>query len=132
VTYASSKASSDGAQAAVKLRSVNLLVLMLAVSAHAEEPRLQCDIGPASRIFGSVRWFVYGCSDGASLVILSPPDSPASPFYFVLSPDGKGYKLKGDGAEPNATTEAARKELEALSPSDIRGLLREARLASKH
>jgi hypothetical protein len=116
----------------VTLRSVRFLALLLAASAHADQPRLQCDIGPVTRIFGSVRWFVFGCSDGESLVLLSPPDSPASPFYFVLSPDGKRYKLKGDGAEPNATTEAARKELEALSPSDIRGLLREAHLADKH
>jgi hypothetical protein len=116
----------------VKLRALCLIGLLLAGSAAADEPpRLQCDIGPITRVFGSVSWFVYACSDGQSLVILSPPDSPASPFYFVLSREGKQYQLRGEGAEPKPVTEAARKDLEALSPGDIAGLLREARLANK-
>ena len=108
------------------------LGLLLASLASADEPRLQCDIGPIKRVFGSVPWFVYACRDGESLVILSPPDSPASPFYFVLSSQGKHHQVRGEGAESNAVTEAARKDLEALSSSDIVGLLRDARLADKH
>jgi hypothetical protein len=117
----------------VRLRTAAILSLLLAASAHADdEVRLQCDTGPIKKVFASVSWFVFSCSDGASLVMLSAPDSPASPFYFVLSPDGKSYKVKGEGAESTPLTEAARKELEALSVSDIRGLVRETRLASKH
>src|SRR5262249_34339353 len=116
-----------------RLRMAALLSLLLAVPAHADdEVRLQCDTGPIKKVFASVSWFVFSCSDGESLVILSAPDSPASPFYFVLSPDRKSYKVKGEGAEPTPVTEAARKELEALSASDIRGLVRETRFASKH
>ena len=57
---------------------------------------LQCDIGPITKEFGSVPWLLYSCDDGKSLVVISAPGSPAAPFYFMFSPEGRGYHLSGE------------------------------------
>jgi hypothetical protein len=70
-----------------------------------------------------VPWLLYSCDDGKSLVVVSAPGSPAAPFYFMLWAQGAGYHLSGEGTGSKALTDAALKELKALSDKDIAGLV---------
>ena len=92
---------------------------------------LQCDIGPITREFGSVPWLLYSCDDGKSLVVMSAPESPAAPFYFIFSPEGRGYHLSGEGTGSKSLTDAALKDLKALSDADIAGLVGQTIAARK-
>ena len=100
--------------------------LSLAGAVYAQDAQLQCDIGPVTKTFGSVPWLVYGCDDGSSMVLVSAPGSRAAPFYFIFSPDSGGYQLRGEGTGAKSATDAAMKELQALTPEQIRALRREA------
>ncbi len=102
-----------------------LLCLLLGCLSSVEAAPLQCDIGPITKTFGSVLWLLYSCGDGKSLVVVSAPGSQAAPFYFFFSPDGQSYHLTGEGAGSKALTDAALKELQALSKTDIEGLVRQ-------
>lgn len=99
---------------------------ILAGAVHAASAQLQCDIGPVTKIFGSVPWLVYGCDDGSSVVLVSAPGSPAVPFYFIFSSESGTYHLRGEGTGAKSATDAALKELQALAPEQIRALRREA------
>jgi hypothetical protein len=94
-------------------------------------PPLQCNIGPVMKVFGSVPWLVYSCNDASSVVLVSAPGSPATPFYFFFSLQGTTYKLRGEGTGSKAVTGAALKDLQALSPDDIRRLRAETITAKK-
>jgi hypothetical protein len=84
---------------------------------------LQCDIGPITKEFGSVPWLLYSCDDGKSLVVVSAPGSPAAPFYFFFSPEGRGYHLVGEGTGLKSLTDAALRDLKLLSDAEIAGLV---------
>jgi hypothetical protein len=101
----------------------HLLYLALAAPIAATAAPLQCDIGPITKVFGSVPWLLYSCDDGKSLVVVSAPGSPAAPFYFMFSPEIHGYHLRGEGTGSKALTDAALKELQMLSDKDIAGLV---------
>ena len=107
-----------------------LTLLSLPLAATAAVP-LQCDVGPVTKVFGSTSWLVYSCSDHTSVVVLSAPGSPASSFYFILSLEGANYKLRGEGTGSKAETNAALKQLQALSKSDVEALVRETRAVRK-
>jgi len=77
------------------------------------------------RIYGTVTWLVYSCSDRASLVIVSDEGSPAMPFYFMLSPQGGAYRLSGEGTGKKEATAAAFEDLGKLGPADIEDLITE-------
>jgi hypothetical protein len=94
-------------------------------------PPLQCDVGPVMRVFGSVSWLVYSCNDASSVVLISAPGSSAAPFYFIFSLESGTYKLRGEGTGSKAVTDAALKELQALSPGDIKRLRVETIAAKK-
>jgi hypothetical protein len=79
--------------------------------------------GPITKVFGSVQWLLYSCDDGKSLVVVSAPGSAAAPFYFMFSPEGRGYHLRGEGTGPKMLTDAALKELQDLSDKDIAGFV---------
>jgi hypothetical protein len=101
----------------------HLLYLALAAPIAVTGAPLQCDIGPINKVFGSVPWLLYSCDDGKSLVVVSAPGSPAAPFYFMFSPEGRGYHLRGEGTGSKALTDAALKDLRDLSDKDIAGLV---------
>jgi hypothetical protein len=101
----------------------HLLYLILAAPIAVTAAPLQCDIGPITKVFGSVPWLLYSCDDGKSLVVVSSPGSAAAPFYFMFSPEGRGYHLRGEGTGSKDLTDAALKELQALSDKDIVGLV---------
>jgi hypothetical protein len=101
----------------------HLLYLILAAPVIAAAAPLQCDIGPVTKVFGTVPWLLYSCDDGKSLVVVSAPGSAAAPFYFFFSPEGRGYHLRGEGTGSKTLTDAALKELQVLSREDIAGLV---------
>jgi len=101
-----------------------LTIAAMPLVATAAAP-LQCDIGPVTKVFGAVPWLVYSCNDATSLVVISAADSPASPFYFTFSLEGGSYRLRGEGTGSKTATDAALKDLEARSASDIQALRRE-------
>lgn len=98
--------------------------------ANAASP-LKCDIGPVTKVFGAVPWLVYSCNDPTSVVLVSAPGNPAMPFYFSFSLEGGAYKLRGEGTGSKAATDAALKDLQALSPRDIQALRAETLVAKK-
>jgi hypothetical protein len=53
------------------------------------------------------------------------------PFYFVFTFEGSAYKLRGEGTGSKAVTDAALKDLQALSKTDIVALRRETLAVKK-
>jgi len=114
------------------LATIVAVVLVLALDAHGQSARqlssaLECKIGPITKTYGGTKWLVYSCSDTHTLVVVSAPDSPASPFYFLLAPENDGYRLHGEGTGNKSATDAAYKELSALSEGDVVSLIAETK-----
>jgi hypothetical protein len=105
--------------------------LALAASGAGQDTPLQCNIGPITKVYGSAPWLVYSCNDAKSVVLISAPGSAASPFYFIFSPEGSGYHLRGEGTGSKVVTDAALHDLQNLSARDIQALLRETKGAAK-
>jgi hypothetical protein len=103
---------------AIALLSGCILAPFLAVHSPGK-----CDIGPITKVFGSVPWLLYSCDDRKSLMVVSAPGSPAAPFYFFFSPQSDGYHLSGEGTGSKSLTDAAHKELEGLGNEDIADLI---------
>jgi hypothetical protein len=102
------------------------LALFAVLSAPARSETLEglsCNIGPVNKTYGGSVWQVYSCSDGKSLVAVAAKGSAASPFHFIFTPDATGYDLKGAGSGNRKATDAAYKDLSALSASDVRALI---------
>jgi hypothetical protein len=108
-----------------------LSLAALPLVANAGSP-LQCDVGPVTKVFGSVPWLVYSCNDASSVVLVSAPSSPAMPFYFIFTLEGGAYRLRGEGTGSKAVTDASLKELQALSAADILSLRRETIAVKRH
>jgi len=101
----------------------HLLFFALVAPALVGAAPLQCNIGPITKECGSVPWLLYSCDDGKSLVVVSAPGSPAAPFYFFFSPEGRGYHLRGEGTGLKSLTDAALKDLQVLSNAEIASLV---------
>jgi len=85
-------------------RFVAFLTFLLMISVHAQaqadakgQPKLNCTSGPLNRNYGKTRWYVYGCDDGHSIVVVTASGSPALPFYFFFVWGPKGFDLHGEG-----------------------------------
>jgi hypothetical protein len=105
---------------------VLLATALTSHSAVSEEPApqsLKCDIGPVAKIYGRTQWLVYSCTDNRTLVVISAPGNPATPFYFTFYPHENGYQLSGEGTGRKDVTNAAFNELKALSGTDIVAIL---------
>jgi hypothetical protein len=107
-----------------------LIAAALPLVATAGTP-LQCDVGPVTKVFGLVPWLVYSCNDATSVVLVSAPGSAAFPFFFSFSLEATSYKLRGQGTGSKTATDAALRELQTLSASDIQGLRRETLAVKK-
>ena len=108
------------------------LIFALTLDAHGQttdhlSPALQCEIGPVTKIYGGAKWLAYSCNDDRSVVVVSAPDNPAAPFYFLFSPGSDGYRLHGEGTGNKSATDAAYKELSILSERDIANLIAETK-----
>ena len=103
---------------------VAMACLALTTVAVANQ-NLNCKIGPTEKSFGGTKWLVYGCDDKASVVVVTAPGNPAMPFYFFFQRDGGGYHLHGEGTGDKKFTDAAYRDLSALTDSDIAALAAE-------
>lgn len=86
---------------------------------------LHCRIGPIVRKLGGNDWLVYACDDRRNMVVASPPDSPAWPFFFALTPHAGSWSVEGVGDGDEKAQNAARYDLERLSAIDFAALLAE-------
>ncbi len=98
---------------------------------NANAQPMKCDTGPVTKAFGATRWLVYSCVDGKTVIILTEPGNPAAPFIFYLIPAGGGYSLSGEGTGDKAASDAAGRDLETLSPSQIGDLVAQTRATAK-
>ena len=104
------------------MRTISFLFPLFALVAPAYAQNLKCDVGPSNKSFGGAPWFVYACDDKHSVVLVSAPGSPATPFYFSFAYEGAGYHLRGEGTGNKAVTDAALAELSKLTDAQIAGL----------
>ncbi|MDN5923803.1 MAG: hypothetical protein L0H70_02250 [Xanthomonadales bacterium] len=88
---------------------------------------LSCTIGPVTKSYGGGPWLVYGCSDGKCVVLITPQGNPGFPFVFSFIYTSKGMTLHAEGTGSKRATDAAFKELQALSQSDVAALFKQAR-----
>jgi hypothetical protein len=86
-----------------------------------------CAIGPLDKTYGNAHWLVYGCTDGQNVVVVSAPGNPAMPFYFFFAHTSDGMKLYGEGNGDKLVTDAAFKELQLLSATDVALLYQQAK-----
>ena len=113
-----------------------LLTAMLAATSPAaaaasEEPALQCNIGPATTQLGGNAWLLYGCADGRSVVVVAAPPNPASPFVFIVAPDGGGgIELHGEGTGAKSATQPPYERLNSMSSADLATLFQQAQQAA--
>jgi len=73
------------------------------------------------KTYGGTQWLVYSCADGKSVVFVAAANSPASPFYFSLTPD----RLFGEGTGDTKATDAAYADIHSLSTDDVAELVKE-------
>ncbi len=95
------------------------------------QPTLTCNVGPVNKTFGQAQWLVYSCNDASTLIVVSGPGNPASPFYFSFSLEGSSYHIRGEGTGSKPASDAAYNELQALSASAIRGLIEQTKHVGK-
>lgn len=84
---------------------------------------MACDVGPISKTYGETKWLVYSCKDARSVVMVTAPGNPATPFYFMLLPQSGGIRLYGEGTGDKSATKAAFNELESLTELDVAQLV---------
>lgn len=109
-----------------------LPILSIGPALAANPSSLQCDVGPVSKSYGGSAWLVYSCNDIGSLVFVSAPGSPASPFVFFALVGSKDFKLHGEGTGNRQVTDAAYKELSALTAKDLAALTAQARAVARN
>jgi hypothetical protein len=113
------------------MKALIMSLLLIGTNVQAQEPALNCDIGPANKTYGGATWYVYACGDKHSVVVVTAPGSAAMPFYFMFAfKDGK-YRLVGEGTGNKAITDAVYKELSSLRESEIAALYSEASKVAK-
>ncbi len=113
---------------------IALLALLAAASLaepQAGQAELQCQTGPATKHLGGNDWAVYACADGRSVVVAAGAPNPASPFFFIIQPDGDGIILYGEGTGDKAATEPAYNALLAMSATDLAELHQQAVAAAR-
>jgi len=107
------------------------LIGLVSAASWAEPPALNCDQGPAHKVFGGTPWLVYGCNDKRSVVAVTAEGSPAMPFYFMFTYGNDTYRLYGEGTGSKARTDEAYGELSKFTKSEIERLYAEASSAAK-
>jgi len=114
----------------IALGALLFSVVLNPLSAIAEdEDSFECNIGPVTKTYGQAQWLVYSCNDDKTLVIVSAPGNPATPFYFTLLPTDAGHRLFGEGTGKKEATAAAFEQLKSLSEDDIANVIKETKEA---
>jgi hypothetical protein len=114
----------------IALGALLFSVVLNPLSAIAEdEDSFECNIGPVTKTYGQAQWLVYSCNDDKTLVIVSAPGNPATPFYFTFLPTDAGHRLFGEGTGKRQATAAAFEQLKSLSEDDIANVIKETKEA---
>jgi hypothetical protein len=110
-----------------------VLALACAAPAAAQQQitAMKCDTGPVQKTYGGTKWNVYGCADGQSIIVVSAPGNPATPFIFRFAHDSSGYDLTGEGTGDRKYTDPAYAELQKFSGPAIRALIEETKKTPK-
>jgi len=120
-----------GLKASLRLFLASAIICCAFTESGQAAPAVTCRIGPIERTYGGIKWLVYGCDDKTSLVVVSEAGSPAMPFTFFFSQTNDGYQLHGGGTGDKRLTDAAYKDLAALTASDIAALIAETVVQEK-
>ena len=114
----------------IALGALLFSVVLNPLSAIAvDEDSFECNIGPVTKTYGQAQWLVYSCNDDKTLVIVSAPGNPATPFYFTFLPTDAGHRLFGEGTGKKEATAAAFEQLKSLSEDDIANVIKETKEA---
>ena len=114
----------------IALGALLFSVVLNPLSAIAEdEDSFECNIGPVTKTYGQAQWLVYSCNDDKTLVIVSAPGNPATPFYFTFLATDAGHRLFGEGTGKKEATAAAFEQLKSLSEDDIANVIKETKEA---
>ncbi len=112
------------------MKRANLSLLILAAlftHSGAQQPQLQCNIGPLTKAYGGTNWLVYSCNDHHSVVFVTAPGNPAMPFYFMLLKQEVGYQLSGEGTGNKDVTNVAFADLKKLSQGEIEAIIEQTK-----
>jgi hypothetical protein len=93
------------------------------------EDSFRCDIGPVTKTYGQGQWLVYSCNDDKTVLIVSAPGNPATPYYFTFLPTDAGHRLFGEGTGNKEATATAFEQLKSLSEDDIANVIKETKEA---
>ena len=116
----------------IALSAAVLMACTAELAFAAEQPaHLTCEVGPLHRQFGGTSWLVYSCDDDKSLVVASEASNPASPFVFVIAWTDTGYAVSGEGNGSRDASDAALRDLRALSRDQIIDLLNATRATAR-
>lgn len=80
---------------------------------------MKCEVGPIERRIGGNGWFVYGCNDGESFVVVTKDGNPAAPFYFLVHRNAGKVSISGEGNGDKQAGAAANEELKALGSNGL-------------
>jgi len=105
------------------------VVLNPIFAASEDEDSFRCNIGPIAKTYGEAQWLVYRCNDDKTVLIVSAPGNPATPYYFTLLPTDAGHRLFGEGTGKKEATTAALEQLKSLSEDDIANVIKETKEA---
>jgi hypothetical protein len=94
-----------------------------------DEDSFRCDIGPVTKTYGQGQWLVYSCNDDKTVLIVSAPGNPATPYYFTFLPTDAGHRLFGEGTGNKEATATAFEQLKSLSEDDIANVIKETKEA---
>ena len=84
----------------IALGALLFSVVLNPLSAIAvDEDSFECNIGPVTKTYGQAQWLVYSCNDDKTLVIVSAPGNPATPFYFTFLPTDASPVWRRHGQE---------------------------------
>lgn len=110
-----------------------VLIALIAASTPAgtsgEGAPLQCDIGPTTTRIAGQDWLVYACADGRSVVVVAGAPNPATPFVFIVRPEGEAIVLHGEGNAPRSATEPAYRVLKEMRATELSALYQQAEAA---
>src|SRR5262249_61504358 len=114
----------------IALSGALLSVFLNPIFAVAEdEDSFRCNIGPVAKTYGREQWLVYSCNDDKTVLIVSAPGNPATPYYFTLLTTDAGHRLFGDGRGKKEATTAALEQLKSLSEEAIANVIKETKEA---
>jgi hypothetical protein len=105
------------------------VVLNVSSAIAEDEDSFECNIGPVTKTYGQTQWLVYSCNDDKTLVVVSAPGNPATPFYFTFLPTDAGHRLFAEGTGKKEATTAAFEQLKSLSEDDIANVIKETKEA---